>query len=537
MPASLDPETLRRALDLFLEALRSHRDELDSLNVYPVPDGDTGTNMVLTQEAVDAALSSIPQGAPPSVIGPVVSRASLMGARGNSGVILSQILRGIFEVLPSSTVVGAAQLGAALTHASEEAYRAVARPAEGTMLSVFRDAARAARDAATNGAEIDGALSAALEAARDSLARTRVTLPELRQAGVVDAGAKGVVLLLDALHAAVAGRPLSEAPEALGPARNAGARAHDAPGWDSSFEVQYLLEASDDAIPALRAALSDLGDSLVMVGGGGLYNVHVHTDQPDRALAAGHHTGRTSEASVLHLGEQVAKCLSGQARAVRVAEQVCGLVAVVEGNGLVETFRSLGAAVVVGGPGHNPSVGEILAAIESGPAEVVVLPNLRNIVPAVEQAASTSSKDVRVVPVDSVPAGLSAAAAFNPAGPLEENAKAMEQAAAACRSGALARAERDAETPVGPVKAGDWMGFADDEPVRVKGPSSVPGLAIEVTRRLAGPEAEVVTLIVGADARRDRGAVEDALRRSFPHLDVEVVDGGQPGYAFLIGVE
>src|SRR5438132_264277 len=176
----------------------------------------------------------------------------------------------------------------------------------------------------------------------------------------------------------------------------------------------------------------------------------------------------------------------------------CGLVAVVEGAGIVQTFRSLGADVVLGGPGHNPSVGEILDAIEAGPSELVVLPNHRNIVPAVREAASRSSKDVHVVPADSVPAGLSAAAAFNPASPLEDNAKAMEQAAAANRSGALARAERDAVTPAGSVKRGDWVGFAEDEPVQVGAPPA--DTAVEVTRRLAGPQSEVLTLVVGADA-------------------------------------
>jgi dihydroxyacetone kinase-like predicted kinase len=191
--------------------------------------------------------------------------------------------------------------------------------------------------------------------------------------------------------------------------------------------------------------------------------------------------------------------------------------------------------VVIGGAGLNPSVGEILAAVEGAPGNVVILPNHGNVVPAAEQAASRASKDVRVVPVESVPCGLSAAAAFNPISPLGENVKAMEEAATACRSGALTRAERDADTPAGPVKKGQWIGLAEDEPVRVGG--SAADAAADVARQLAGPQLEVLTLILGRGSERDRAVVEESLRRSFPQLDMQVVDGGQPDYPFLIGVE
>jgi hypothetical protein len=539
MSGTLDLATFRRGMEIFAEELRRHREEIDSLNVYPVPDGDTGTNMLLTQEAVVAAIASpAVEGAGAEELGTVISRASLMGARGNSGVILSQILRGICERLPEDGVFDPGELATALEHAAEEAYRAVARPAEGTALSVIRDAARAATDAARS-PEADGVVSvigAALEEARRSLERTTELLPELKRARVVDAGGKGIVLFLDALQAAAMGRAASEPVGPLGPVGHPSGDGVDAVP-DLTHEVQYLVEADDATVGSLRRRLGEIGDSLVVVGGGGLYSVHVHTNEPRRAVDAGSRAGRTRNVRIADLRDAVTACMAGQARAVRVAEQVCAMVAVAEGEGLDRTFRSLGAVVVAGGPGNNPSVADLVAGLEAAPAEgVVVLANHPNIGPAAERAAGLSTKEARVILTASLPAGLTAAAAFNPLATLSDNAKAMEEAAAACRSGELAVAERDADTDAGPVKRGDWFGLAEGEVVAAGG--GVGPVAREVVRRLASDTAEVITLVVGADAGSDdRRSVEEVVRDSFPALQVDVVDGGQPRHPFLIGVE
>jgi dihydroxyacetone kinase-like predicted kinase len=311
-------------------------------------------------------------------------------------------------------------------------------------------------------------------------------------------------------------------------------------GTNLAFEVQYLLEADDSAVTPLRAALGELGDSLVVVGGGGLYNVHVHTNEPDRAVEAGEDAGRPRNVSVVSLRDQATSCIGGQAREVRLAEQPCGLVAVAEGDGLARTFRSLGALVVEGGPGNNPAVSAVLAAIELAPAPaVVVLPNHPNVIQAAERAAGQTRKDVRVVPTRSIPAGLGAATAFNPVAEVDENAKEMEGAAGSCRSGEVARAERDAETIAGPVRAGEWMGLADGEVAWV-GHEPVRAV-METTRRLIerdGVKSELITLIWGAAAlESDRRAAEAELREAFPELEVEVIEGGQPRYPYLIGVE
>jgi DAK2 domain fusion protein YloV len=537
---NFDAPTFRRAMSLFLEALREHQDEINSLNVYPVPDGDTGTNLLLTQEAVAAALSAW-DGDESSfeAMGEVVSQASLMGARGNSGVILSQVLRGLFGRMPSAGPAGPEDLAAAVEHASDEAFRAVARPAEGTVLTVLRDSARAAREAAKPNATAVAMLDALLAAARDSLARTREIHPDLKRAGVVDAGGKGVVLLFDALRAALRDAPLSEPVGPLGPVgsdREQGRKAVDA-GPDLQFEVQYLLEAGDEAVPALRRSLAELGDSLVVVGGGGLFNVHVHTNEPGQAVDAGLGAGEVRNVSIVHLKEQVRACLGSQARAVRVAEQTTALVAVAEGDGLTRTFASLGAVVVPGGPGNNPAVGEILTAIDAAPADdVVVLPNHKNILPAAQRAAAESWKKVRVIPALSIPSGLSSAAAFNPMSGLDENAGSMEEAAASCRWGEITRAERDAETPAGPVRRGEWLGLVEGKAVSVEGQAA--DAALEVAGRLVAEDSEILTVVWGSDAtEEDRRAVEASIRHSFTGLDVQVVQGGQPRSPLLIGVE
>jgi DAK2 domain fusion protein YloV len=526
---------------LFAEALRRHRDEINSLNVFPVPDGDTGTNMLLTQEAVERSLAGL-DGKPTNLagLGHAISEASLLGARGNSGVILSQVLRGLCEQFPPDGSVPPGVLAAALRHASTEADRAVARPVEGTVLSVLREAAEAAEAAAASATDCIPVAEAVLDAARDSLARTQEILPELRSAGVVDAGAKGMVLLFDALRSALRGDDLSEPVGALGPVgRVAGGSGPppSRPDADLDYEVQYLLEAEDPALVELRYRLTNLGDSVVVVGGGGLYNVHVHTNEPGKAVEAGLDEGRPRDISIVHLPSTATDCIAGQARAVRVAEQVAGLVAVAEGEGVTDTFRSLGALVVPGGPGNNPAVEDLVSAIEAAPAEaVIVLPNHPNVVPAADQAADASSKRVRILPSHSIPSGLAAAAAFNPQASIPENVAAMEEALGEGRSGEVAQAERAAETPAGPVGPGDWLGVSGGR-VLITG-RDAESVAGRLAIILGGAGAELVTVVSGAESTEAGvAAVARIVSEALPGVRVEVVRGGQPRHAYLIGAE
>jgi DAK2 domain fusion protein YloV len=534
----LDLPTLQRAMRIYAGLLAAHREEIDSLNVYPVADGDTGTNMLLTQAAVVAALEEAGEdGAAPGEVAATISRTSLMGARGNSGVILSQALRGIVEAMPASGSFGPSDVAVGLERAAAEAYRSVARPVEGTVLSVLRAAAAEAnmvsQRAGTTCADV---LAGALDQARAALARTPAQLAELERAGVVDAGGKGIVLLLDALLSAVTEEEPTEPFGPLGPV-GTGEGKRSAGTLAFAYEVQFLLEAGEEAIGPLRGSLGDLGDSLAVVGGSGLFNVHVHTDEPEAVVQVGQRAGRLRDVHVASLHEQVLDCMAGQARGVQVAGQACAMVAVADGDGLARTLRSLGAVVVSGGPGHKPAVGELVAAIEAAPAgRVFVLPNHPDVVPAAEQAAAAASKEALVMATQSVPRALAAATAFNPERSFEENARAMSEGAARASGGELARAIRDADTPAGPVRRGQWLGMVEGESIAVSDAAAEGAVAL--VSRLAEPDAEVLTLVVGAGAAPDeRRSVEELLRRSFPGLEVEVLDGGQSLFPFLIGVE
>ena len=520
-------------MGLFTQALETHREELNSLNVFPVPDGDTGTNMLLTQQAVTSALESSADEIELETVAAVVSRASLMGARGNSGVILSQVLRGMGEAFGARSEVLGKQLATALEHATHEAYRALTKPAEGTMLSVLRDATAAARAASRN--DDGGAvLSASLEAARKSLNRTPTSNPDLGQAGVIDAGGKGIVLLLDALLSAVTGEPMTEPIGPLGPV---GTQPHAAssPKSEVGYEVQYLVEAGSDAVAELRELLESLGESVVLVGGGRLFNVHVHTDDPESVIQAGERGGVLRDISVVSLREQVEACMAGQARAVRVAEET-SIVALADGDGVVRALESLGALVVRGGTG-NPPVRDVIAMINTAPADaVLVLPNHRNAVPVAERAAAESSKRAVVVPTGSVPAALSAAAAFNPVAEVEENLRSMKEVLASSRSGEISRRTEEEDSSGGGIRTGDWIGVADERVVYA-GPS-LEHAAEAVISHLLHSEAELLTLIVGASARReDEEAVVGAIERVNPGLRIEPIAGGPPRQAFLVGVE
>jgi DAK2 domain fusion protein YloV len=546
MGATIDARTLRDAMSRFLEALRTHRQEIDSLNVFPVPDGDTGTNMLLTQEAVDGSIRGTDGGL--GDVGEAVSRAALMGARGNSGVILSQVLRGFCHRLGLEESPGGRDLAEALAEGSEAAHRSVAEPVPGTMLSVLADAARAAQGSAADGAPPGLVADAALRAGQDSLARTPRQLPALRDAGVVDAGGMGIVLLLDAIRSAVEGIPLSVEVGPLGPVGTRIEPSGDA-GSDYGYEVMYLVECRDEAVPTLRQRLGALGDSLVVVGGSGLYNVHVHTDQPGPAVEEGVEAGRPRGIRIVSLDQEVAEaCLAGEARAVRAgeghaepeatpdADGTTALVAVVPGRGAGALFRSLGATVVAGGPGDNPSVADLAEAIAAVPSDaVMLLPNHTDVVPAARQAADGSDKAVAVIPTGSIPEGLAAAAAFNPECGPEENEALARRAAAAVTAIEVARASREAETPAGPVRAGDFLAMAGGE-IRSVGNDPID-VAMEVLQGLVGDEHEIVTVLTGDGAAGDDGdRFRAALSRAFPHLEVEVHAGGQPHH-LLIGLE
>ncbi len=546
--ATIDAAHLKEVVVGYRDALRAHQDKLNRLNVYPVPDGDTGTNMALTLESV---VTEVDGADDLGTMCKAISHGSLMGARGNSGVILSQVLRGISDTIKDADTVDAACVADALRRASEAAYTAVMRPVEGTILTVVRESATAAGAAASNGDDLGRVLEAADTAAQESLARTPELLPALKEAGVVDAGGAGYVLLLDVLLHVVDGRPVPEPEHAATPAPVKAASppaGHVEPEGatvsDLRYEVMYMLEGADDnAIPVFKNVWAGIGDSIVVVGGDGVWNCHIHTDDIGAAIEAALDVGRPRNIRITDLMEQVE-----EERWVREApaeepapasEPVpTAVVAVATGDGIRRIFHSLGVQqIVAGGQSMNPSTAQILDAVQAAPAdEVVVLPNNKNIIPVAEQVNDLTPKDVRVLPTKSITEGFAALMEYDPQADVETNADFMAEAAARIHSGEVTRAVRDANSAAGPVHEGDFIGMTKDGIVSVS--PDLPEATSDLLAHLVDDDHEIVTLIEGEGATAaDTRRITEWLAEERDHVTVEVHHGGQPLYPYLVSVE
>lgn len=532
-----------RFVDIATDALSAAREEIDALNVYPVPDGDTGTNMFLTVSAARDALREARASDPDLPLGQgmaVLARAALMGARGNSGVILSQMLRAYVRHLASAEIADrpAETIAAAMAEATEASYAAVGAPVEGTILTVSRAASDAALETAARGARTRDVFTAAAAAARAALARTPEQLEVLAQAGVVDAGGRGLCVVLDAVETTATGRrPMPWSPS-IGTHHIpvAAAVPHDELTEDGpGYEVMYLLDADEDGVTILRESLAALGDSLVVVGGDGLWNVHVHVDDVGAAIEAGITAGRPHRIRVTHFAEQVAA--TRQRPSTRTGRKV---VAVAAGPGLTELFESAGAVVVAGGPGQRPSTGQLLEAITAcGAAEVVVLPNDGDTVRAAEIAARTAEAEhdvtVEVIPTAAQVQGLAAISVHEPGRVFDADVREMTATARHARHGAVTVAARQAITMAGPCEPGDALGVIAGD-FAVVG-SDLEVVATEVLERLLAGGGELVTIVSGEGGVDLASAVAAHVEQHHPTVDVAVHDGGQPRYPLLVSVE
>ncbi len=520
-----------------LAALEANRERIDNLNVYPVPDGDTGTNMTLTVRAALAALEDVRDDAGRGAC-EAVARACLMGARGNSGVILSQLVGGAAECLRGSGAVDTHALARALRAASDAGYAAVRAPQEGTILTVARELAARAEELANGGVSLPDALGALVEHGERALARTPEQLDVLREAGVVDAGGAGLVEIVRGIAAYVRGEPLPEAPAADE------ALPHEAVHREPSryrYCTSFFVEG-DEADPGrLEGELGEFGDSLLVVGAHGAVKVHVHTDEPGRALALATSVGVIEEVEVRNMHTQTAERearLAGATGARSGGESevaACKAVAVVAGEGNSRLFESLGATVVAGGQTMNPPASALVAAIDAAPAdEIVVLPNNPNVILTAEQAAAAAQKRAVVVPTRTMQAGLAALVALDDSRAATENQDEMREAAEAVRAGAVTRASRSTALGDLAVEEGAFLGLVDTEAVAT-GPL-LEDVARAVLARLLAGEADVLTILLG-----DGADSADELRREVeaerPGLEVEVHRGGQPHYPLLFAVE
>jgi uncharacterized protein len=551
-PSRPEPSLVRfrAAVEGALAHLESRRAEINDLNVFPVADGDTGDNMALTLRACLDEVDRLAQAEGEQTIDEIgrdqivesVARAALLGARGNSGVILSQLVRGAAEELISrpGELVDPVLIGAAMARSAQRAYDSVRAPAEGTMLTVMRDMATsvaselahmpasrlgADADAATQNALIADILERAVAAGEASLRRGPDLLPVLREAGVVDAGGYGVIVILAGVVAALRG-DAAPALEHHAPARiTRPEHASQTFRWCTNFAVT----GADLEAPAFVPALEALGDSVLVVGDRSTLKVHVHTDDPERAIALFDRAGAVSRLDVADMRAQVADRDARLDTPAAAPAARSGALAVVSGSGLRALFASLGVHVLDGGPTLNPSTHELLAGIHAVPAEqVVVLPNSANVRMAAERAAELAEKDVVVVPTRSQQAGLSAALALVPQRGAAENAAAMEDVLTALRTGGVAPAARaDAG---GRFAVGDAVGFVDEEIVAWG--EAEPTLEAVLAQLGAG--AELVTVIAGAGAPLGDERIEALVPDG---VELELSDGGQPGWWWLLSAE
>jgi len=544
----LGAEDLASVVIAYRDALRAHQDAINRLNVYPVPDGDTGTNMALTLEAVVAELPAGDEAVELAAVCEAVSHGSLMGARGNSGVILSQILRGIAEAFREDPLGNGATLARALAQATAGAYGAVMRPVEGTILSVVKAASEAATAAV--GSPLVAMLDTVRAAAVAALDRTPDQLPVLKAAGVVDAGGAGFALLIDAFLHRADGRPLPE-PPASSPSKTAGMAdgplppSHD-PIGDLRYEVMYFLEAPDETIPAFRDVWAGVGDSIVVVGGGGIWNCHIHTDDIGAAVEAALDAGRPRQIRVTDLFDQVEEERWVREAADSGGDQpppgteaiVCAAVAVATGEGIRRIFHSLGVQhTVTGGQTMNPSTAQLLEAIDSVPGtEVVLLPNNKNIIPVAEQAARVAAKPVRVVPTRGITEGFAALLEYDPESSADDNARAMSIAASRVVSGEVTRAVRASTSDAGLINEGDYLGLSRAG-IEVVAPTGGEA-ACDLLAKLMADHYEMVTIIEGEGATKaDTRRITEWLEERWPAVSAEVHHGGQPLYPYLLSLE
>ena len=535
---TLDAKNLASLMYCFRDSLQEHKESLNSLNVYPVPDGDTGSNMAATLNSVVSEIESLEENLELENIIDAISHGSLMGARGNSGVIISQILRGFVSKIKNSSrkTIDANLFSEALSEAASAAYEAVGNPVEGTILTVVRETAEAAEKAASEKLSLLPLAEIAREAAKRSLDSTPELLPVLARAGVVDAGGSGFLLMLDSLLHIIDDRPMPEPEVVTASVDSLILDVHDETSNSGTrYEVMYFLDAPDDLIPDFKKAWSEIGDSIVVVGGENIWNCHVHTNNIGAAVEAGISIGKPYEIRVTDLFEEIA----GNYHDHDIADPVgCSVIAVANGDGIGEIFRSLGATRIVnGGQSMNPSTADLLEAAEATASEhVIILPNNSNIVAVAEQVDSQTSKTVRVVGTHTVTEGFASLLGYDPEATSEKNQTGMLQASQMVESGEITTAVRNSTSEIGEIKKGNFLGLQKGKVTVVA--ETIVEATNNLLKEMISDEHEIVTLVSGEDSiKKETDEIVAWVNAEYEELEVEVHEGGQPLYPYYIGIE
>ena len=534
-PRVLSGDELLRASRASLRWLEGHAAEINGLNVFPVPDGDTGTNMVLTLRAAVNEAKNLDS---PTVaeVSSRLAHGALLGARGNSGVILSQILRGLGDGLAQVASADPSELAGGFARASEVAYEAVANPVEGTILTVARAAGVAAMSCRPG--TFDELAEAVVRAAGDSVARTPDQLDVLAEAGVVDAGGRGLLVIYEGLLRTICGVELPEvtSDDRLAETLTEFAVAHQAD--EHGYCTEFLIHGTELHADTIRSAMDSFGGSLLVVGNPDLVRVHIHTDTPGEVLTEAHRFGSLDGVKADNMDiQQEAHFASIALEGSKLVAPRVPVVSIATGAGMESVFDGFGAFVVHGGSSMNPSTGDIAHGIEAVDGEwAVVLPNNANVVMAARQAAQQSGKDVRVIPTRTVPEGIAALMAFNGTATVDVNEQKMRAAADDATTIGITRAVRGARIGAVTVKQGDYVGLLDDELTAVGGDANE--LVARMLRCLTDTDLELVTVYYGRTI--GRGNVEQLqrdLEAGFQGLEVELISGGQELYVYLVSVE
>ena len=529
--------------------LNNNRDSVDALNVFPVPDGDTGTNMSQTISSAIKEINAKPYTSVADVSN-AAARGALKGARGNSGVITSQILRGFAKALAGHEDIDGQLLAEALRSGANTAYKAVMKPKEGTILTVIRVIAEEAEAARDKRDDVVDMFKLVLSAGDSILKRTPEMLPVLKQAGVVDSGGMGLMVIFRGMYAALTGEPVDAIAEVGAdgmPMPGEFVDDHDAIGeitfgYCTEFIVSHPRpDMRESDVVRLRRRLERMGDCVLVISDMNVVKVHVHTNEPGKALQYALELGELDSIKIDNMMEERREREAKQAAeaAAKAAEQKdYGIVAVALGEGLTEIFRNLNVDQIVdGGQTMNPSIQDLAKAADATNARnVIILPNNTNIILAAQQASALTERHVIVLPTKSVPMGISAALAFDPAATPEDNEAAMTEAAEQVHTASITYAVRDTNYDGQEIHEGDIMGMIDNK-LSVLG-SEIAQVGMDVTEKMVNEDSALITVYYGADvAEDDARALRDALAEQYSDCDVELQMGGQPLYYYLIAVE
>ena len=533
-----DGRGLKRLIGAGLAWLERHQQAINALNVYPVPDGDTGTNMLLTMQSAYREIQASPE-EEVDAIAQKVAHGALMGARGNSGVILSQIFRGFSRSLEGIDKFDTVQFAAAMREAATTAYKGVIKPVEGTILTVTREAAEAAVAAAASSEDLTQVLKQVVSAARESVARTPTLLAVLAEAGVVDAGGQGLFVILEGMLRYARGERLTVDGELAAAMDLQSLHLDHEEGY--GYDIQFIIHGDGLQVEEIRAKIDSLGDCALVVGDSRAVKVHVHSPEPGTPLNYGASLGSLSRVIIENMQEQYQEFILSKAQKPSVPPTPpsgIGTVIVAPGPGLMSVFESLGAsAVVSGGQTMNPSTEELLQAVEAVPSQdVILLPNNKNIILAAEQTKALSEKNVQVVPTITIPQGISALLALNYQADLESNARIMTEAAEIIKTIEITTAVRSVQIDGIQVREGEVIGLIDGK-LKVKGEE-----AGEVIRQalaaMDADEYEIITIYFGETVTEEQAAaMADEISDLYPEQEIEVIDGGQPHYHYILSVE